>query len=199
MRAPRRRRGLTLIEIVAALMIFALMGMYATWATAGAYDQALGAERARQLRMLAERQIGEALVFERVYDDERGDEKPFEGLPDDLEEMTRDWHWRLDVSDTTAFGENTDPAAPHLFGDATTDATAATTSSDTQQGGGSGTDGQSGAKKGEKQLLRQVILTVTAASESGDTDGDTVEIVMFLPPVSKAAAAAPAPAGGSGN
>jgi prepilin-type N-terminal cleavage/methylation domain-containing protein len=172
-----RRRGFTLLEIVTAMMIFFLVISFAIWTTAAAEDQAIAAQRARQLRMLGELKLGEIAVFEQHFDQETGNDQQFDSLPDDLREEFKDWRWRLQIKDVTAFGPQTDQNAEYLFEepeDAKKNADGTPAEPDPSAG-------QPGAaKKGDTQLLRQLTLTVTAPGEDGG-DGDAIEIVTFLP------------------
>lgn len=194
----RRRAGFTLLEILVSIMIFLGMVSMALWMMASAEDQALASERARQLRMLAEYKLGEISIFERRFD--QNDEGDFSDLPEDMRELYREWRWRLDVRDVTAFeGKTVDPNAPLLFPDASSSSTStdAGSGSGSGSGGTSGTSGTEGTGKGESQILRELVLTVTAPSDTGEGEGDSIEIVTFLPQVATKAAAPAAGAGGT--
>lgn len=173
------RAGFTLIEVTAAIMIFFLMVTFAFWAMSDAVDQSISSERARQLRMLAERKLGEIAVFERHFDDNLGPD-PFDDLPEGMREDFDGWEWQIDVKDYTAFGQPSDDA-PALFDQASsTDAAAAgTDTADTSA---------AAAKKGDRQVTRVLKLTIRAPAEDGE-DGDTIEVVTYLPQVVQKAVA----------
>jgi type II secretory pathway pseudopilin PulG len=168
---PRRARGFTLLEIVAAMLIFFLMVTFALWAMSDSYDQSRAAEDARVLRMLAERKLGEIAVFERHHD-VQGNGR-FDDLPDEIRDVYQDWEWESEVRDVTVFGTQTDPNADYLFeSPSTTDAASADASGGTAQ---------QTQKKGDTQMLREIVLRVKAPAEEGE--GEMVEIVTYLPQV----------------
>ena len=76
-------------------------------------DQALDSVRARELRVLAERKMGEIQVFEAEYDDIY-DNEDFDDYHDDLYDG---WEWSLFIRDVVIFGTTNDEAAEYLFGD----------------------------------------------------------------------------------
>lgn len=177
-----QRGGFTLLEIVMAMSIFFLVVSFSLVITADASDQALAAENARRLRMLAEMKAGEMAVFERYYDDEDGTDKSFENLPEELRELYRDWTWTLAIEDVTAFGKQKDENARYLFGEPDGE-------SSTKDGTYPGAEP---TQKGDTQLLRQLVLTVKSPENEGE--GDSIEIVTFMPLLPQKTAA---PAGGA--
>lgn len=188
MHAPARSRsGFTLIELTAAILLFFIIVTFAYWAMGSSVDQSIRAETGRELRMLAERKLGEVAVFERFYDEQLGPEE-FDDLPEEMRERYKDWTWQTDVRDVTVVGDQKDENAPPLYGEASDSAT------ETKDESSSGTGGTA-AKKGETQLLREIVLKVTAPGGDGG-DGDSIEIVTYLPQVPAKAAAGPKPAGG---
>lgn len=204
MRAPRPFRppsgarrasgGFTLLEITVAMLIFFLIVTFAFWSMSDAVDQALAAEQARRLRMLADRKLGEVAVFEQEFDPAGGaDEGDFDDLPDELRDLYEGWTWEIEVRDVTVFGLQKDQNAPYLFPDSvpSTEETAA---------GGTGTSSgtsSGSSKKGETQLLRELRLRVAAPASEDGGEGDAIEVVTYLPPV--AAKAAPAAPSSGGN
>lgn len=190
MRRQRRRpasSGFTLLEITVAMLIFFLIVSFAFVTMSDSVDQSLGAERARELRMLAERKLGEIAVFEGFHDTETP-EGDFSDLPEEIRQRYEKWTWKLEVRDVTVFGTQKDEAAAYLF-EAPADAKATTDPA------GSATDAAS-AKKGETQVLRELVLTISGPAEEGS--GETLEVVTYLPQVAAKAAAA-AGAGGAGK
>ena len=182
-RRGRLARGFTLLEITVAMLIFFLSVSFAFVTMSDSVDQSLGAERARELRMLAERKLGEIALFEGYYDNPPP-EGDFSDLPDEIRDRYEKWTWKLEVRDVTVFGTQKDELAPYLF-EAPADA------KDTTKDAGSTADAAS-AKKGETQVLRELVLTIVAPAEEGT--GESVEVVTYLPQVAaKAAAAASAP------
>lgn len=172
-----RMRGFTVLEIVVAMLIFFLIITFAFWTMSQSVDQSLSAERARELRLLAGRKLAEIAVFEKHYDENLDGD--FSDLPDDLRERYEGWTWKLDVTDRTIFGTQKDEHAEPLFESATDTATTAKTT-----GAGSSTAGEesAGAKKGETQVLRELVLTVTSPGDDGGA-GDSIELVTYLPQV----------------
>jgi type II secretory pathway pseudopilin PulG len=183
-----RSPGFTLLEIVVAILIFFVIITFAAWVTSQSVDQALAAERARELRLLAGRKLAELAVFEKHYDEVLDGD--FNDLPDGMREKFEGWTWKLDVTDRTVFGTQKDEHAEPLFD-------SATDTSLTSKTGSSSTAGEetAGASKGETQVLRELVLTVTAPGEDGGP-GDSVEIVTYLPQV---VAKQPQPAAGGGK
>ena len=179
----RRSGGFTLLEMIAALAIIAITMLFSSLVMVDSYDQSLGAQNARILRMLAERKLGEIAVFERHFD--ANEAADFSDLPEEIRDEYDDWEWETEIRDVTVFGTQTDPNADYLFesADPTTEGTL----------GGTATGAEAAKKKGDTQMLREVVLRVKAPSEEGE--GELVEIVTYLPQVPvKTAAGAPAPA-----
>ena len=181
---PRRRRsaaaGFTLLEIVIAIGIFFMMVTLSMWTMTDSVDQSLASERARQLRMLAEMKLGEIAVFERHFDQNLGPEW-FDDLPDPLRKDFEGWQWQLDVDDVTTFGEEKENA-PALFASAH-----AKDASATGAGSADPSSNPASKTKGESQVLRQLVLKVWAPGEDG-AEGDSIEIVTYLPQVEAKAA-----------
>lgn len=178
----RRARGFTLLEILVAIAIFAFVAGAAMQTMANSDYLAATGHRARDLRMLAERKLGEILTFEQHYDDN------FDG---DFSEYTeygdrfRDWTWQLEVRGTpgpqlVAFGISQKEDAQYLFGAPTDEEKAESAAAAT---GGSSQQGQPGQpqKKGETQELRELTLRVSTPADGGVSD--SVEIVLFAPVV----------------
>ncbi len=176
--------GFTLIELMAAMLIFTLMATTVLVNLDVATDLALDSVRARELRVLGERKLGEIEVFERDFDDIYDDEDF-----GDYGELWEEWKWSLHIRDVVIFGTTSDEAAEYLFGDPDEE-------EDVVEDEGAASGNQN---EGETQFLRE--LTLTVRSPSGDTgESDSVTIVTFLPLVDHGAAAAPAganPAGGN--
>lgn len=184
LRRGSRRAGFTLIEITAAMVIYFLIVTLAVWSMSDADDQSLDAERARQLRMLADLKLGEIAIFERHFDEPLGPEG-FHDLPEDLREEFADWEWQTEVGDRTIFGPVKDEHAPSLYeSEASTDASQTPTETSSSAAKG----------KGESQLLREIVLKVTAPADDGE--GDAIEIVTYLPQVPAKASGGAAGAGG---
>ncbi len=181
----RRAAGFTLLEVLVALAIFSFVAIAAAATTHNADYMAASGKRARELRMLAERRLGEVLAFEQHYDDL--------APPDDCSDWSeygdrfKDWKWQLDIRDVTVFGISTDENAQYLFGPPSDDEKAQAAQ---PAGGASGAAGQPGApaQKGETQGLRELTLRVTAPVDEGA--GDSVELIVFAPQVGKKTAAA---------
>ena len=166
------------------MMIFFLIITFAYWSMIDAVDQSISSERQRQLVMLAQRKLGEIAIFERHFDENLGPEG-FDDLPDEMRDDFEGWEWQLDVTDVTTFGPPKDNA-PGLF--ETTDTKGAQTGTDTAD-----TSAQS-AKKGEAQVIRQLTLKVWAPGDDGG-EGDSIEIVTYLPQIAAKTAAGSKPAG----
>jgi prepilin-type N-terminal cleavage/methylation domain-containing protein len=165
MRALRRTGGFTLLELLAAIVIFAGMAVAVIVAMDTWTDRALRSVRARELRMLAERKLGEIAVFEKEFDDIYDNE----AFGDEYGEEWEGWEWSLYIRDVVIFGETNDEAAEYLFGAPDED------DEDEQ-------DEEANQQQGETQFLRELTLTVRAPAdgESGGID-DSVTVVTFLP------------------
>lgn len=187
-RRPSRgaaQAGFTLLEITVAMLIFFLIVSFAFMTMSDSVDQSLGAERARELRMLAERKLGEISVFESFHDTETP-EGDFSDLPEEIRDRYEKWTWKLEVRDVTVFGTQKDEAAAYLF-------ETPTETKETTAASGSSPDAAGSGKKGETQVLRELVLTISAPAEDGS--GETIEVVTYLPQVAAKAAAAPAGGG----
>jgi len=175
---PSASRGFTLLEILVSIAIFAFVAAAAMQTMANADYMSASGRRARELRMLAERKLGEILTFEQHYDDNfDGD---FSDYPE-YEDHFRDWKWQLEVRglpgpEVVAFGISNKEDAQYLFGQPTEEEKAAATGTGTAAGG---TQPGQPQKKGETQQIRELTLRVSAPSD-GDVS-DSVEIVMFAP------------------
>ncbi len=177
-----RSRGFTLLEIVVALAIFSFIAAVTLSTTADSDYLAGRSRRARELRLLAERKLGEILLFESHFDDTLDGD--FAGDPM-LGDEGGDWKWQLDVRDVTVFGISNQDDAQYLFGAPSDEEK---TAASTPAQGLAGATGQPGAaKKGEMQQLRELTLKVSAPQTEGT--GDSVEIVTFMPEVAARTAA----------
>lgn len=177
MRGRHASAGFSLIELMAAIMIFGLMASIWLVDLDRKTDLALGSVRARELRVLAERKLGEIAVFEAEMDDIFDNED----LGKEYGEQWDGWEWSLFIRDVVVFGETNDEAAEYLFGAPPEDDEEDESAEEQQQ-------------RGETQFLRELTLTVRApgGDDTGATD-DSVTIVTFLPLVQHAPAGAPGP------
>lgn len=177
----RRSAGFTLLEVIVAVAIFAFIVGAAMQTMSSSDYLAATALRARDLRMLAERKLGEVMTFEEYYDRENG-EGHFDGY-EEYKDRFRDWTWQVEIRDVTVFGISSDEGAQYLFGQPTEEEKAA----QTQPAGGQSAQPGQPVKKGELQQLREI--TVRVASPSEDGTPDSVELIVFAPLVKKAAGA----------
>jgi prepilin-type N-terminal cleavage/methylation domain-containing protein len=185
MRTRRAERGFTLLEVLVALGIFAFVAGAAMQTMSSTHYMASSAKRARELRMLAERKLGEILAFEQHFDDnldgDIGDDWPEYGA------KFRGWKWQLEIRDVTVFGISNQEDAQYFFGPPTDEEKNAALN---PQQGASGTGGQPGApaaKKGEPQQLRELTLRVSSPPEEGSSDA--VQIITLAPLVARKTAA----------
>jgi len=181
------QRGFTLLEILVAFAIFVFIASAAMLTISSSHLHAAAARRARDLRMLAERKLGEVLAFEEFYDAENQDGR-FDEY-DEYKDLYADWTWQVEIRDVTVFGISSQEDAQYLFGEPTDDER---TAQSQPTGGQSGQPGQP-AKKGELQQLREI--TVRVGSPPDDGTPDSVELIVFAPLVKKAAAAGKPPDG----
>lgn len=176
----RRQGGFTLLEILVAIAIFAFVAGAAMQTMANADYLAATGHRARDLRMLSERKLGEILTFEQHFDDnmdgDLGDEYPEYG------DRFRDWKWQLEIRDVTVFGIATEEDAQYLFGAPTDEEKAEAAAPAGGATGGSGQPGQP-KKKGETQQLRELTLKVSTPEDGGAAD--SVQIIAFAPLVAR--------------
>ncbi len=188
--------GFTLLELIAAITIFGFMSVMALVSMQNSTDQALDSVRARELRLLAERKMGEIQVFEAEFD-EILDNRNFDSYGDELYDG---WEWSLFIRDVVIFGTTNDEAAEYLFG--------APANNDDENTDPAGTDPNANGdqeQEGETQYLRELTLTVTAPREDGGGGGsDSVTIVTFVPlvesgPAGSGGGATGGAGGGAGN
>ena len=179
----RRQHGFTLLEILVAIAIFAFVAGAAMQTMSSADYMAVSGKRARELRMLAERKLGEILTFEQHFDDnmdgDLGDDYPEYGT------KFRDWKWQLEIRDVTVFGIATQEDAQYLFGAPTDEEKAAAATPAPGTSGGAAQPGQP-AKKGETQQIRELTLRVTSPADEGAAD--SVQLITFAPIVGKKSA-----------
>lgn len=172
MRAPRFRRaarqaGFSLIELMAAVTIFALIAAVTMQITDHAMDTSGQAQRARELRYLAEYKYEEVKVFEEFYDD------ILDGNFDDLEdERFKDFTWTLDIRDVVVFGNSNVEEAEYYFQDPADKEEEDTTTT---------TAPPTTGKAATPEELRELTLRVTAPDDAGPAD--YIEIVFLLPKV----------------
>jgi prepilin-type N-terminal cleavage/methylation domain-containing protein len=183
----RRERGFTLLEILVAIAIFAFVAGAAMQVMSSADYMAASGRRARDLRMLAERKMGEILTFEKHFDDNMDGD--FDTDYPEYGDRFRDWKWNLDIRDVTVFGIATQEDAQYLFGEPSDEEKAAGTPAASSGSTGGGAAGGSGTtqKKGEPQQLREITLRVSSPAEDGAAD--SVEIISFAPLVNRKTAA----------
>jgi prepilin-type N-terminal cleavage/methylation domain-containing protein len=187
--SARRADGFTLLEILVAVAIFAFVASAAMTVMADSDYMAASGKRARELRMLAERKMGEILAFEQHFDDLPAADGDFQSDYPEYGERFKGWTWNLEIRDVVVFGVSNADDAQYLFGAPTDDEKAQalqqTGSGTTGQTGQSGQTGQTGqptssaAKLGKTQELRELTLRVSSSTEEGG--GDSVQIIMFAP------------------
>jgi prepilin-type N-terminal cleavage/methylation domain-containing protein len=171
MRSHHLRRGLceagfSLIELMAALTILGLITVVTSQITQHAADTASQAERARELRYLAEYKYEEVKTFEEFYDD------ILDGNFEDLEnERFRDFRWTLDIRDVVVFGASNVEEAEYYFEDPDDNDDEDTTVTAPPANGANATP----------EELRELTLRVTAPEDAGPAD--YIEIVFLLPKV----------------
>ena len=180
----RRARGFTLLEIIVAVAIFAFIAGAAMQTMSSCHSLAGSAMRARDLRMLCERKMGEVLTFDAHY--ESDNLSGTFGSYDEYKDRFDGWTWQVETRDVYVFGIASDENAEYLFGAPTDDEKAAATQ--TQAGGQAGQPGQP-AKKSEPKKLREI--TVRVASPAEDGTPDSVELIMFAPPLERQGASTP--------
>ena len=173
----REERGFTLLEVLVALAIFAFVASAAVQTMANSDYLAASARRARELRMLAERKLGEVLAFEQHYDDNY-ELQDFD-YPE-YEDHFKDWKWQLDVRDVTVFGTATEDA-PSLYGE--TDEEKEAQQNAGASGSTAGTQPGQTQRKGEAQQVRELTLRVSAPAEGGASD--SVQLIVFAPLVTR--------------
>src|SRR5262245_17573107 len=178
----RRERGFTLLEIIVAVAIFAFIAGAAMQTMSSSDHLAGSALRARDLRMLAERMAGEVLTFDAHYESEQRTGN-FDGYQE-YKDRFDGWTWQVETRDVFVFGISSDENAEYLFGAPTDEEKTAQTA--TQSGGQAGQPGQP-AKKSEPQKLREI--TVRVASPTEDGAPDSVELILFAPPLQPKGAA----------
>lgn len=178
----RAQRGFTLLEVLVAFAIFSFVAGAAIQTMSNCDHLSVSARRARDLRMLAERKLGEVLAFEEHYDAGNVPEGTFEDYAE-YKDRFAEWTWQVEIRDVTVFGISTQEDAQYLFGEPTDDER---TAQSQPTGGQSGQPGQP-AKKGELQQLREITVRIASPAEEGTPD--SVELVVFAPLVKKAAAA----------
>lgn len=175
MTRSRRDHGFTLLEIMVAAVIFAFVAAVAGQTMANAAYLTVAGQRSRELRMLAERKLGEVLTFEQHFDDVLGPEDFGSDYPE-YGDRFKDWQWQLDVRDVVVYGIDGAENAQYLHGVPSDDEKAAALS---PAAGTAGAQPGQPAKKGEKQLLRELILTVFTPADEGGSD--SVQIITFMP------------------
>jgi len=196
----RRERGFTLLEILVAIAIFAFVAGAAMTTMSDSDYMAASGRRARELRMLAERKMGEILLFEQHYDENLSLDGAFDQDYPEYGDRFKGWTWNLEVRDIVTFGVSNQDDAQYLFG-APTDDEKQQAAAQTGSGSTSGQPGTSGQqpgstapKLGKTQELRELTLKVTSPTDEGG--GDTVEILMFAPKLAPKQGAAAKPSGG---
>ena len=179
----RRQSGFTLLEILIAIAIFAFIAGAAMQTMANSDYLATSAKRARELRMLAERKLGEILTFEHHYDEYDSFEGDFMSDYPEYKDRFKDWRWQLDIRYVTVFGISTKEDAQYFFGAPTDEEKAAA-----QPATGGSPAGPAPASKGTPQELRELTLRVSAPADDGD--GDSVELIVLAPILQAAGTAA---------
>jgi prepilin-type N-terminal cleavage/methylation domain-containing protein len=164
----RASDGFTLLELILAIALFSMIVVLTLQNTESSTEKVLDGIRARELRQLADRKLGEILLFEEEFDRFEYDS----GDLRDYGEQFEDWRWELSVRTVVVFGSSEQEGASYLFEAPPEDEEEAAPAQD-------GTP----ATKGETQELRELILRITAPSE-GDAS-DFVEITMFVPEVDR--------------
>jgi prepilin-type N-terminal cleavage/methylation domain-containing protein len=180
----RAARGFTLLEILVAIAIFAFVASAAMTTMADSDYMSASGRRARELRMLAERKIGEILAFEQHFDELESRDGDFESDYPEYGERFKGWTWNLELRNVIVFGVSTAEDAEYLFGPPSEDEKTQAA----QQTGAQGTTGQQGppgqqpsssAKLGKTQELRELTLRVSSPTDDGG--GDSVQIIVFAP------------------
>jgi prepilin-type N-terminal cleavage/methylation domain-containing protein len=186
----RRARGFTLLEILVAVAIFTFVASAAMTVMADSDYMAASGKRARELRMLAERKLGEVLAFEQHFDDFDDVDGDFASDYPEYGDRFKGWTWNLERREKVVFGISPDADAEYEFGTPTDEerAQAASTTSGAgappggsgqPAGGATGQPGTSASSGGKPQKLRVLVLRVSSPTDEGG--GDTVEIKMYAP------------------
>ncbi len=179
--APTAPRGFTLLEVMFAFAILAILTGTMAQMIHNNMEKAAAAIDQRELRELADTLFGK-ILFEQA-DHRDGDEGSiavdygqWAGLPQERADRYEIYRWRLRKTEMVAAG-TTDPDddEENLFGDDNDD-------EDSSSSGGSGSgSGGSSVNEADKANVKLVRFTLTIYRQD-DPDGELIVLTRFLPP-----------------